>query len=349
MVVYCVGCLLSMLMTGLALRVKHEKEGWRYKFAISFFASLPLMIIAALRYYVGQDYAAYVRVFNQAIEGYRQTGLEFTFYELNRLIHAVGGDYSWLFGICAFLFCMFVFLQIMEDSPYPTLSVFLLVTAGYYFAFFNTMRQFVGCAILLYSIRFVKKRELVRFGICVAFASCFHLVCLLFIPVYFMYGKTISRRVAIIITVAVFLLATPLSRLILQIVSWTSYAHYLGGVFDTSKRGYTALIIAVVQIIFATIYYEKEDNDYSFYYNLQLIALWLIAFVGKVVLISRIRYMFSLSTVIFLPIVLSKVKRKSDRSIITVAMVILYSIYFYYTIGINNNYNVLPYQTLFSR
>ena len=69
MVVYCVGCLLSMLMTGLALRVKHEKEGWRYKFAISFFASLPLMIIAALRYYVGQDYAAYVRVFNQAIAG----------------------------------------------------------------------------------------------------------------------------------------------------------------------------------------------------------------------------------------------------------------------------------------
>lgn len=349
MVVYCVGCLLSVLMTWLVLRVKHNNEGWRYKFAICFFASLPLMMIAALRYYVGQDYGAYVRVFIKATEGYRQPGIEFTFYEFNRLIHIVGGDFTWLFGICSFLFCMFVFSQIIEDSPYPILSVFLLVTAGYYFSFFNTMRQLVGCAILLYSIRFVKKRDLVKFGVCVAFASCLHFACLLFIPVYFLYGKTISRRVVIIVTATVFLLATPLSNLIIKIVSWSSYSHYLGGVFDTSERGYTSLVIAVVQIIFATVYYDEEDKDYTFYYNLQIIALWLLAFVGKVVLISRIRWMFSLSTVIFLPIVLSKVKRKNDRLIITVAMVILYAIYFYYTIGVNNNYNVLPYQTLFSR
>lgn len=349
MVVYCVGCLLSMLMTWLALRVKHNTEGWRYKFAISFFASLPLMLIAAFRYNVGQDYVAYVRVFNQAIIGYRQIGIEVTFYELNRLIHALGGDYAWLFGICSFLFCMFVYSQIMEDSPYPTLSVFLLVTAGYYFSFFNTMRQLVGCAILLYSIRFIKKRDSIRFGICVAFASCFHLACLVFIPAYFLHGKFLNRKALVIITVSVFLLAMPLSRLIIQIVSLTSYSHYIGGIFDTSERGYTALIISVVQVIFATIYYDKDDKDYSFYYNLQIIALCLTAFVGKVVLISRIRYMFGLSTVIFLPIVLSKVRRKNDRRIISVVMVILFAIFFYYTIGINNSYNVLPYQTFFSR
>ena len=240
-------------------------------------------------------------------------------------------------------------LGIIEESPYPWLSVFLLVTAGYYFSFFNTMRQLVGCAILMFSIRYIKKRDLKRFLVCVLFATCFHYACLFFIPVYFLYGKRIQRKTLIIITAAVFVLATPLSRLILQIVSWTPYAHYIGGFFDTSERGYTTLLINIVQILFASVYFDSEDNDFVFYFYLEIIALWLSAFVGKVVLISRIRWMFSLPSIILLPMVLSKVKRKNDRLFITAVLVILYAVYFYYTIGINNSANVLPYQTIFSR
>ena len=349
MAVYCFGCLLSMFMTGFVLRVKHKNEGWKYLLTISFFASLPLMVIASIRYYVGQDYSSYIRLFRQAINGYRQPGLEIPFHGLNQLIHALGGDYTWVFAICAIVFCMFVFAHIFEESPYPWLSVFLLVTAGYYFSFFNTMRQLVGCAILMYSIRYIKRRHPFRFGLCIAFACCFHYASLLFIVVYFLYGKTIRRRTLFAITIAVFLLATPLSRLILQIASWTPYAHYIGGFFDNSKRGYITLLINVVQVLFATVYYDDEDKDFCFYYNLQLIALWLTAFVGKVVLISRIRWMFSMPSIILLPLIVSKVEKKHDRMIIITIMVLLYAVYFYYTIGINNSSNVLPYQTVFSR
>ena len=349
MAVYCFGCLLSMLMTSIVVHIKHKRSGWSYKLTISFFASLPLMLIAAFRYYVGQDYSAYIRLFKQAVNGYRQPGMEIPFHELNRLVYRLGGDYTWIFAICAILFCIFVYLQIYEDSPYPWLSVFLVVTALYYFAFFNTMRQLVGCAILLYSIRFIQKRDPFRFGLCAAFACCFHYACVLFVPMYFIYGKIISRKAIVITTIGVFILATPLSRLILQIASWTSYAHYIGGAFDSTERGYTTLIMSIVQVLFATVYYDSEDENYVFYYNLQLIALWLTAFVGKVVLISRIRWIFGLPSIILLPMVLCKVKRKNDRIIITAIMVILYSIYFYYTIGINNSANVLPYQTIFNR
>ena len=95
MAVYCVGCLLSMFMTRFVLRVKHKNEGLAYKLTVCFFASLPLMLIASLRYYVGQDYSSYIRLFKQAVNGYRQPGLEITFHELNRLIYKLGGDYTW--------------------------------------------------------------------------------------------------------------------------------------------------------------------------------------------------------------------------------------------------------------
>ena len=349
MTVYCFGCLLSMILVNLLMKIKHDDGNSLHKIIVAFVASLPLMIISAIRYDVGQDYFGYVRIFRQASVGYRQPGLEIPYYELNRLIDFFGGDYPWIFAICSIVFMLFVFLQIIEDSPYPSLSVFLLVTELYYFASFNVMRQFVGCAILLFSIRYIKKRELLLFGVCVATACCFHLSCLLFSFVYYIYGKPLRKRTLVLIVVAVIFLLVPLSELLLKIVSWTPYAHYIGGRFDMEERGYTTLMVTIVQFLFILYYYDPKDKNLAFYSYLLVISLCLTFFIGKVVLIARYRWLFSLPSIIMLPIVLDKVKRTGDRIVIAIAMVILYSLYFYYTVGINNSASVLPYQTIFSR
>lgn len=348
MAVYIVGCLLSVLFTGTALRVKHESEGWKYWVLTSFFSSLPLMVIASIRYNVGQDYPSYIRLFRQAVNGYRQPGLEIPFHELNRLVYRLGGDYTWIFTICAILFCTFTFLHILQTSPSPKLSAYLLVTTTYYFVFLNATRQMVGCAILLYSLKYVKEKKLLKFIICVLLAGCFHYTCLLFIVVYFFNSLSLSRTAIVLSTIIVFVLSSPIASLINRIASFTYYGNYIGGHFDTSERGYVTLLISAALIVFSTIYY-RSDEEFKLYYNLNIISLWLSAFVGKVVLIGRIRWMFGFSSIILIPMTLDNIRDKKTRFLAGTAIVVLYAVYFYYTIGINNSANVLPYQTIFSR
>ena len=82
---------------------------------------------------------------------------------------------------------------------------------------------------------------------------------------------------------------------------------------------------------------------------MNIISLWLTAFVGKVVLIGRIRWMFGFSSIILIPMTLDNISYKKTRFLAGTAIVVFYAVYFYYTIGINNSANVLPYQTIFSR
>ena len=98
--------------------------------------------------------------------------------------------------------------------------------------------------------------------------------------------------------------------------------------------------------LLASAYYTK-DKKYVQYYNLQVIALWIAALTGKVVLISRIRWMFGLPGIILVPMILQNIKKR-DRLLIGTIIVVLYFVYASYTIGVKNGNNVLPYQTIFS-
>ena len=346
MIVYISGCLLSIFFTNMALRIKHKKEGWNYWLAMTFFSSLPLMLIAAIRYNVGQDYSAYVRLFRQASTGYRQLGLEIPYYELNRLIAHFGGDETWVFIICALLFSLFTYRHIFSESPYPKLSVYLLVTTNYYFLFLNGMRQMLGCAILLYSIKFIRERRFRPFLVLVLFASCFHYTCILFMIAYFIYNVDINRTAIVVATLVIFALSSLFADAINQIVALTPY---IGSAFDTVERGYVGLAINIVIVSLATMYYDPSDRNYRFYYNITVISLWLSAFIGKVVLIDRIKWMFGFSVITMIPLSISKIQDKRTRFIAISAVIVFYAIYFYYTVGINNSSKVLPYQTIFSR
>ena len=65
--------------------------------------------------------------------------------------------------------------------------------------------------------------------------------------------------------------------------------------------------------------------------------------------VGRIRWMFGFSSIILIPMTLDNISDKKTRFLAGTAIVVLYAVYFYYTIGINNSANVLPYQTIFSR
>ncbi len=348
MIVYWMGCLLSVFLMNTAIRHTRNRRQ-RRKLIIA--STIPMILIAAIRYDVGQDYFyTYVpyfqRVATNTLGSRRQ--LELLYHYLNVIVSKFSDDYTGVFAICAVIFYTAVYSQIVYASPKPWLSVYLLTTMGYVFVFFNAMRQMVGCAILLYSLRYVKERNIFRFIICVLFAFGFHKTCLLFSIVYFFPVIRIKPRLIWIITGIIAVIAPFLANISRTIILMTQYSEYLLTTFEVQPPAYVTISVNVVLLAFYTVVYQKNEQ-YAVYFYLQAFTLWTSILTGSIVLVMRVMWFFGLPSIISLPVALQQIRNRRNRRLITIAVVVLYCIYNIYTVGIQNSNNVLPYQTIFSR
>ena len=97
---------------------------------------------------------------------------------------------------------------------------------------------------------------------------------------------------------------------------------------------------------------KEEDNvskEYSFYSILQLISTIIAIYDGSLPLLNRIRWGTGISIIILIPMIIKQEHNKNTRIIYVFMIVLLYSIYFLYTIGVKNANSVLPYLTIFQR
>ncbi|MGN1020632.1 MAG: EpsG family protein [Aristaeellaceae bacterium] len=349
MIVYWTACLASMLAAGACLQASYlQKHRW----ITVMLSALPMILVAALRYDVGEDYlrtyvAYFENVQQQASSGYSK--MEPLYHLLNVVVAALHGDSFWVFAVCAVLFYALVYGQIMEDSAHPLLSIFLLTGMCYCFVFFNAMRQLVGCAILLYSLRFIQRRQLWPFLVCVLLAAMFHKSCALFVIMYWAGRIRIRPAASLTVLAVVALGGQALALLMRWIISRTQYAIYLLSVFDTGETAMVMLAINLVLMVFMSICY-REDEQYQLYYNLQLLACVMVMLSGKVVLILRLLWMFGLPSVIALPGAMDNLPMNDrNRKLIMAIVMLFYFAYATYTVGVQNSNNVLPYQTIFSR
>ena len=352
MIVYWSACLASIAFTWFATHIKHDvdREGIKYWLLVTFFSALPLIYIAAIRYNVGADYAAYYRYYINILSGANKQGrYEVLYFLVNEIVSFFHCSAPWLFGCTAALFLMPIYKRIITDSPYPYMSIFLLLGMTYYFYFLNGTRQMIGAAFLLLSVPFIEKRRFFPFLILVLIATGFHSTCIVFIIVYLLVYMNLGPRVLTAITIGVFVFGQFFANVVNGLLSKMDYySVYLESTYAQKGQGYIVLAMNVLLVIFATFFYQKDNVKYRIYYNLQVIALWASALTGKIVLIDRYRMVFGLASIILIPMTLAGIENKNTRRICSVGIVVLYFIYAMYTVGVQNSNLVLPYQTIFS-
>ena len=358
-------CFASVFLMAIVRYFGHRRDEFKYYLLVAIITSIPLNFICSFRYDVGEDYQEYVRYFNLITRDFvthnpnnmyydlmqydKTVGrVEFLYYGINKLIGVLGGEYYWLFVVCSSLFFIFTYLAILRDSPSPEQSVYFLVSMSYCFIFMNGMRQMIGCAILLFSLRYVEERKILPFLLCVVAACGFHMTSVVFLLVYFLGRVTFKPIYTVLITVVVFALSSVLGNVLTKLVSMTYYGRYIGSEHDSSELGLVVLSINIVIFVLATIFYDKNDIRYKIYYNMQVFALYATALTGNVVLISRLRWTFGFPSIILLPLIFSKIRNSHIRLVTNVFAIALYFAYCTYrTVKFNSN-SVLPYQTIFS-
>ena len=348
MIVYWSGCIASMIAVYACVRSSLREQ---HRWISVFLSALPMILVAALRYDVGEDYLSYASYYEsvQQLQASGYKHLEPLYHLLNLIVAWLHGGSAWVFALTAIIFYAAVYEQILDESPNPLLSVFLIVGMGYCFVFFNAMRQMVGCAILMYSMRYIRRRKLLPFLLCTAVATGFHTSCALFVVMYWVVRIRIRPMAALLIAMAVSVSSRWVGMLLRWLVSQTQYAVYLLSVFDTGETAYVMLAINAVLLAFMAFCY-RDDPKFQMYFNMQLAALLVTILSGKVVLILRCLWMFGLPAIVALPVAVANLPvEERERKMIVSVIVILYFAYASYTVGVQNSNSVLPYQTIFSR
>ena len=312
-----------------------------------------LFLLAAFRLEVGNDYGTYVvtghEIFNN---GYIVTEPGYNF--VVRLLYSLSGkeDYLLMFAVFAFATTYLFLKTFYEQSDSFALTFFLFITLGIYFRSFNTVRYYFVLALTLFSLRYVVKKQYVKFILLILLAALFHKSVLVVIPLYIIANRTIKKWQYVLMTVvgAAVVLGKDLIMK-LALILYPSYANtpYLQN--DTGIRENLPVIArCIVVLILCLVYYKTAVRDVKenrLYFNMNIMAVFLYVCCSFLPLLSRFTYYLITAQILLIPGILKRIEDPKKRKLITGIVIlfgILYFIYFLRTAS-SEGVRVLPYKS----
>lgn len=339
----CFYTVIAVFTIWLSMQVKDEcfcldktARGRRQNRILLFAIFAILFAVSALRFDVGNDYSNYVLTAHEIYyNGYVVT--EIGFNGLVWLIYHLFGFecYEVIFALFAFVTLAIFIKGMYEQSDVFYETFFLFMTFGLYFQTFNTMRYYFALAVAFYSMRYVIKRDWIRFIIWILVAAFFHKSVLIVIPVYFLVTFDWNKWILIgitLISAICFIFKGPLLQLALYLYpSYKDTIYLEGGTSITSiVRG--ILILAFMVYVFYSCNVENQAKDEILIYSkLNFLSVIVYVFFSFLPVITRIGYYFSIFGILLIPKLLDQIKQeeraKKWRIIVIVACVIYFVVF----------------------
>ncbi len=306
-----------------------------------------LFLVSACRIAIGHDYWEYTEIFS-LISQNRHVSTEFGFNLLVRICQWMFGteNYLVIFGIVAFATNFFFLKALYDQSEHFAYSFLMFMTFGYYLLTFNSIRYYLVLAIALYAIKFLMRKDYIRFVLCILFAACFHKAVLL-VLIFYPLAKLKWKKwfLPVIGAICAFLLLCP--DLIRRVI-FIFYPFYEGSVYDTGDVSYVNIARSVGVMIFALIYYKaalKEHEVNRFYFSLNVMSIVVYCCCSFMPLVSRIGYFFSIGQLFLVPSVLRLIPSKKQRIVWTVLITLACVGYFAFFLKtcLNDDVRIIPY------
>lgn len=309
---------------------------------------LLLFAVSACRIAVGNDYWVYRDGF-LLIEQDRYVSYEPGFVLVVKFLQSMlnHDQYLPIFAFFSFFTVLFFVLAMTELSDIFCLSVFMLLTGGYYFSSLNSVRYYLVLAIAIYSIKYVLRREWGKFIVWILAASLFHKSVLVVIPLYFLASRNWKKW-------HILLFGAGCASLLLfqnfyREIIFFFYPYYKGSIFDTGEYSLTNIAKATAVLLLSLLYYktaiqDNKKNKFFFYCNLGALALYTCgSFIPE---ISRIGYYLNVTNIFLIPGILMKIPDKKQKIIWTVLVTAAFLGYFalFLRSAYSTDIRILPYR-----
>ena len=349
-------CLVKKQPQPLAMQLHKRQELTRRQGlnALSLLAIFTILfLLSALRMEVGNDYETYVDTFHEIyVGGYVVT--EPLFNAVVKVICELSGGENYLLVFAAFAFVtIWIFLKVMyeqtEDFP---LAFFLFMTLGIYFRTFNTVRYYFVLAITLYSLRYVFRKEYVKFILLIVLAAFFHKSVLIVIPIYLIANMKWKKWYVAVLSVGaagMLLCQDFIMKIALQL-----YPSYKDTIYLETETGLSGNLMSILRcvmvLVLAFLCYKetwKEEERNRFYIKLNFLAVLLYLCGSFLPLVGRIGYYLITSQILLIPAILGSIQDKKKKKVFTSMVIIACVIYFLLFLRSANQpgVRVLPYKS----
>lgn len=252
----------------------------------------------------------------------------------------------WLFIIAVFC-TVCVWAAFYKNSDSFTLSVFLFFGMVSFYWMFNAMRQYIAVSAMFVAFPLLmktadKKKDLLNcilFILISLFVATFHFSALFVMPLFFLCrGKLFGRWQMLTVAVisALSIMVEPVVNFIADVFSDTLYSgivddmNYAGG-SNPLRLAVAAIPVALVLCRFPRV---KAINDpkLNFCFNMSIFnfCLMIPATIISGNQFARIAEYFNIFNLLLYPMIANRLYRDKERKLLTVFMLILYIIWFWY-------------------
>lgn len=335
--------------------IKYFRISKKWKEAVYFWGFIPLILIGALRAYVGIDYTTYSLDQIPAVLAGSQT---VKFELLDKLVVYIGyylanqQHYFYIFAIFHIILMWFLYKYIVQQSSNVMLSVFFLLTTVFFTFSLSGIRQSIATAIVFYALKYIKQKKSLHYIIYLGIACLFHSSAVIYI-LFLVLGKiNINRFVGFALPMIASLFSFSgsefVSRIILHLNFYSEYigSRYYTGAYDKQHQLFTIVMCLSVFLLYYIVP-KKEWVNLKLYLNINFVLLLVAIIMPILPTPSRTIYMFVLVHVILIPKLISVIKDYRSKVIITMFFVLGYFIFFSITVLQRNAYETLPYHTIF--
>lgn len=236
--------------------------------------------------------------------------------------------------ICVYFTFRFIYLN--SDDVY--LAVLMYLTQGLFIFELTGFRQAIAISLCLYSIEFVKKRNIFGFLITVALACSFHTTAIVFLPIYFIANFRPSMKNGILYGIGYYLLL----RMIPNLLLWGSDLTGSDYSVASSWGNFTGPAINIVIYVVAMWLILRENKiicktgseigygTNNWRWNMAILGLivYLLRFISLP--FERISFYFSASTIVTIPDRIIPIFSDNSKKVAYILIVLLLSFLFLY-------------------
>lgn len=248
----------------------------------------------------------------------------------------------WIFFIALFSGIM-VMIPLVKHSSSLTLSVFLFIATTQFTWLMNGIRQFIVISVLFCALHLLTQHKKWKYLFLVLLLTPIHFTAVLMLPIYFIAtAKPWSRRMVASTLLFCFIAAFSNNVLIMMepLINATQYNGIVTDILDYGGMRIPRFLVSLVPCILAFVYRKRieihNNPTINLSVNMAVITscIYLIATMIGGNFIARIAEYFDIYNLILIPWLLSNAFRGKLKVIVCSACILLYTIFFYYQMGI---------------
>ncbi len=311
--------IVAIIFFGIFLEKKHKKT-----YAIIVFIMLTL--IAGLRKYtIGNDTGNYVSFFNKVIlygsNIFKTSRFEVAYVLFNFIISKISSNYTVLLFFAASItnacICQFVY----KYSKNMTFSFLLFIVCRFFFSEMNIIREFLAIAIVLYSIKYIENRKIVKYILMIIIASMFHVSALVAVVLYFLYGLDLSKKNRFYLILATGLCYVFLYDILTYVTSSLgTYTLYVQEYYNSNELANILLfLISVLVFVFVSFIKNKKevetDKNDILLYNISFVNVLLNFLAIRISILSRVSTYFDVFSIVLIANYIAKLENKRTRAL----------------------------------